>query len=110
MKKFCCTEAELAKPLTMDELFIQEIESQSAVNQLTVQSQELQDKVKSLNDSREFDGPQTASSSGLSYVPSQPMSDPSPHGMLSCESYLQPDTRNLYPTSGNVFENLRAPN
>ena len=46
-----CTEAE------------REEECKSTVNQLVVQIQELQDKVKSLSDSREFYDPETASSS-----------------------------------------------
>ena len=44
--------------------------SQSAVNHCTVQIQEFQDKVNSLNDSREFFDPETASSSGFSHVAS----------------------------------------
>ena len=40
------------------------------------QIQELQDKVNSLSDSREICDPETASSSGLSHVPSQPMRVP----------------------------------
>ena len=109
-KKICCTEPERPKQLRIDELPAQEKESQSTVNLLTVQIQELQDKVKSLSDSREFCDPETASSSGLSHVPSHPMSIPSPRGMLSRDSCLQLDTRNSYGTSGNVFENLLAPN
>ena len=62
----------------MDELSIQEQESESIVNQLMVQLQEIQDKVNALNDSRESHDPETASSSGLPHVPSQPMSNPSP--------------------------------
>ena len=80
------------------------------MNQLTVQILELQDNVNSLNNSREFYDPETASSSGLSFVPRHPVSIPSPRGMLSRDSCLQPDTRNLYGTSGNVFEDLPAPN
>ena len=49
-----------------------EKESQSTVNQLTVQIQELQDKANSLNDGRDFHDPETASSSGLSHVPGHP--------------------------------------
>ena len=40
------------------------------MNQLTFQIQELQDKVNSLTDSSVFHAPETASSSGLSHVPS----------------------------------------
>ena len=69
----CCTEGERAKQLRTDELSIQEKESQSTVNQLTVQVQELLDKVSSLDDARACFDP---SSSGLSHVPSQPVSIP----------------------------------
>ena len=93
----CCTEAERAKQLRTDELFIQEQERKSTVNQIMVQIQELQDKVNSLNDTREFVDP----------VPSQPMSIPSPRGSLSRDSCLQPDTRNSFGTE-NVFEDLPA--
>ena len=48
----------------MDELSIQENESQSTVNQLTAQIQELHDKMNSLSDSGEFYDPDSTSSSG----------------------------------------------
>ena len=91
LKKFCCAEAERAKQLRIDEFCIQEKKSQSTVNHFTVQIQELQDKVNSLSDSREFFDPETVSSSGLSHVASQPTSIPSRRGMLSRDSCLQLD-------------------
>ena len=51
-----------------------------------------------------FYDPETASSSGMSHVPSQPMSISSLRGMVSRDSCLQPDTRNSMGTSGNVLE------
>ena len=75
----------------------------STVNQLTVQIQELQDKVNSLNYSRDLHDPETASSSGLSHVPKYPSIVPSPLGMLSRDSCPQLDTRNLFGTSGKRF-------
>ena len=78
-------------------------ESQSLVNQRTVQTQDLQDKVNSLNDSKEFHDPDTAGSSGLSHVPSELMSIPSPREMVSRDSCLQSDTPNFYGTSENVL-------
>ena len=42
LKKLCCTEGERAKKLRRDELSIQEKESQSTVNQLTVFSERFQ--------------------------------------------------------------------
>ena len=67
-----------------------------------ISSQDLQVKVNSLNDATEFHDPQTASSSGLSHVPSQSMSIPSTRGMISRDSCLQPDTRNSLGTSGVI--------
>ena len=72
------------------------------------QIQELQDKVNSLYDSRGFYDSETASSSGLSHVPSQPVSIPNPRGMIGRDPCLQPDTRNSLGTSGHVFEGLLA--
>ena len=57
-KKMGCAEAETAKRLTIDELSFQEKESRSTANQLPVRIPELQDKVNSLNDAREFCDPE----------------------------------------------------
>ena len=57
------------------------------------QFQELRDKVYSLNDAKEYHDPEHVSSSGFSHVPSQPMSIPSPRGMISRGSCVQPETR-----------------
>ena len=51
---------------------------------------------------------ETASSSGLSHVPSNSMSIPIPGGMICRDSCLQPSTRNSLGTSGHVFEGLHA--
>ena len=88
LKKMCCTEAERGKPLRIHELSTPEEESKSTVNQLMVQIQELQDEVHSLSDAREFYDPETASSSWLSHVPSQPRSIPSPRGLICRGSCL----------------------
>ena len=48
LRKICCTEAERARQLRMDELSTQEEESRSAVNPLVLQIQELQDTGKFL--------------------------------------------------------------
>ena len=81
----------------------QKKEKNFTVKQLMVQIQELQDKVNSSNGANEFYGPETVSSSELSKVPSQPISIPSPRGMLSRDSCLQPDTRNSLSTPRHVF-------
>ena len=108
LRRICCTEAERARQLRIDELCRQERESKSTVDQLVVQIQELQDRVISLNDAREFHEPETVSSSGLLLVPSQPVSIPSQRGLTSRDSCLQLATPNSCRTSGNVFEHPSA--
>ena len=106
LKKMCCTDADRAKQLGIDEIATQEEESKSTVSQLMVQIQEVQGKVNSLNDTTEFYHPETASSSGLFHVPTQRMSIPSHHGLISRDSCMQPDTRNLCCTSKKRFSRL----
>ena len=57
--------------MRIDELSTPEEERKSTVNQLMVQIQELEDKVNSLSDAKEFFDPEIASSSGLLHVPCQ---------------------------------------
>ena len=52
--------------------------------------------------------PETASSSGASHVPSQPLIIPSPRGVCSRDFGLPPDTRNIMGTSENVHESPPA--
>ena len=73
------------------------------------QIQAPQDKVNSLSEEKEFCDPETASSSGVSHVPSQPPSIPSPRGMISRDSGLPHNTRNSMGTSRYVFEDPPAP-
>ena len=75
------------------------------MNQLLSQIGTLPDRVNALNEEKEFSDPETASSSGMSHVPSR---IPSPRGMLSRDFGLPHHTRNSMGTSGNVFESLPA--
>ena len=103
-----CTEAEKSKNSSeLTKLSTQEEESKSTVNQLMVQIQELQDKVNSPNDAKEFHDLETANS--FIHVPSQQMSIPSARGLISRDSSLQASARNSFGISGNVFEDLPAP-
>ena len=88
--------------------FVQKKDDPSTVNQLLSLIQDLQDEVSALNEENFYDT-ETASSSGLSHVPSQPSRIPSLRGMLSRDSGLPHFSRNSMGTSGNVFENLPAP-
>ena len=61
-----------------------------------------------MHDANELYDPETSSSSGLSHVPSQPMSSLSPRGLIRRDSCLQPDTRNSLGITGHVFEGVPA--
>ena len=50
LRRICCAEADRARQLKYDELSMRQKENLSTLNQLMAQIQELQDKVKSLND------------------------------------------------------------
>ena len=80
----------------------------TAVSQLLAQIQDLQNKVNSLSDAREFHNPETASSSGATHAPDQTSTIPSSRGMPGRDSGLPHDTLNVMGTSGNVFESLPA--
>ena len=83
--------------------------NRSTVTQLLSQIQEVQDTVNPVNDEKEFYDPETASCIGMSHVPSQPSIFPSPRGMISRDSCVPHHTLNSMGTSGNVFEDLPAP-
>ena len=78
------------------------------VSQFLTKIQDIQNRVNSSTSARDFYDPETASSSGASHVPWQPLNIPSPRGMLSRDSGLPLDTRNSMGTSRNVFESLLA--
>ena len=84
---------------------MQQERNPSTVCQLLTQNQDLQNtKVNSLIDARDFHDPDTASSSGASHVPSQPLNIPGPKTMRCRDSGLPLDTRNSMGTAANVFE------
>ena len=74
------------------------------MNQLLAQIQDLQDKVSSLSDAREFHDPETASSAGATHVRSQTPKFLSPRTMPRCDSGLPRNTQSCMGTSGHVFE------
>ena len=70
LRRICCEETNRARQLRLDELSVQQERNPSTVSQLLTQIQDLQNKVDSLTDAREFYDPQPASKSGASHVPS----------------------------------------
>ena len=78
------------------------------MSQLLAQMRELQDKVNSLSDAREFHDPETAGSSGASHFISPPLTNPSYRTVPRRDSGLPPEALNMMDISGNVFERLPA--
>ena len=103
LPRSCCEETGRARQLRIDELSLQQERHPSIASQLLTRSQDLQNKVNSLTDARDLYDPQTASSSGASHVPNQPLNVPSPRGTLNRDSGLPLDTRKTMGTSGNFF-------
>ena len=94
-----------AQEMRNDEFSRQELtESQATIQQLTSQTQALQDRVNLVNDSRKFQDVESICSGEWSNVPSQTAIVPSLSGMLSRNQSLRPETWNLLGTSGNVFD------
>ena len=84
-------------------------EDQNTIMELRAESQELQNEVNCMNDSRDFTDAESVRS-GLSDVPSQPASLPpyrDPGGLLS-RNNQPPDIWNSQGISGNVFVNPPA--
>ena len=72
------------------------------------QIQDLQNKVKSLSDAREFYDPESGSSSGATHVPDQTSTILSSRTLPRCDSGLPRNTQNCTGIMGNVFERPSA--
>ena len=66
----------------------------TSVSQLLAQIPDLQNRVNSLSDAREFHDPESASSSGPTHVPDQTSTILSPRTLPRCDSGLPHDARN----------------
>ena len=96
LKRNCCEEADPARQARIDELSMHQERNPTTVSQLLTQILDLQNKVNSLSDAREFYDPESGSSSGATHVPSQPSTIPSPRTMPRCDSGLLHETRKHY--------------
>ena len=76
----------------------------ATVSQLLTQIRELQNKVNSLSDAREFFDPESGSSSGATHLPDQASTILSSRTLPRCDSGLPRDTQNGTGITGNVFE------
>ena len=78
LRVICCEETDRARQARIVELSMHQERNPGSVSQLLTHIQDLQNKATSLSDAREFYDLDTASSSGASHVPSQPLIIPSP--------------------------------
>ena len=71
LRRICYEETDRARQARIDNLSVLQERSPTTVSQLLTDIQDLQNQANSLTDARNFDDPDTASSSGASPVPSQ---------------------------------------
>ena len=104
LRSICCEEADRARQARSDELSMQQERNLTTVGQMMAQIRELQNKVNSLSDAREFYDPESGSSSEATHVPDRTSTILSPRTLPRCDSGLQGDTLNGGSITGNVFE------
>ena len=104
LRSICCEEANRARQARSDELSMQQERNPTTVCQMLPQIRELQNKVKSLSDAREFYDRDSGSSSGATHVPDQPPTISSPRILPRCDSGLPRNTLNGTSIARNVFE------
>ena len=105
LRRICCEETDKARQLKIDEPSMQQRERiLLPCISFWLRFRTLQDKVTSLNDAREFYNPETASSSGVSHVPCQPLSIPNRRGLISRDSCL---AAGFYNTNSSYYQGSR---
>ena len=104
LRRICCEETDRARQARIDELSMYQERNPTTVSQLLTQIRGSHNKVNSLSDAREFDDPESWSSSGATHVPDQTSTILSPRTFPHCDSGLPRDTQNGMGTAGNVFE------
>ena len=94
LKSICCEEADRARQARSDELSMQQERNPASVSQMMAQIWELQNKVISLSDSREFYDLESASSSGATHVLDQTSAILSSRTLPRCDSGLPQNAKN----------------
>ena len=93
LRRICDEEANQVRKLKIEELSLRKERDPNTMDRLLEQAQDIQNQANSMAEAKEFHDPDTASSSGASHVPSQPVITPSSRGMLSRDSGLPPTAR-----------------
>ena len=110
LRRICYEEANKVRRLEIEELSLRQERDPNSVSRLLEQLQELQDQVNSLKEAKEFHDPDTASSSGASHVPTQPLVIPSSREVLGRDSGLPTASRDTMGNSGNYLETKQLEN
>ena len=109
LRRICYEEANQVRSLQVEDLSLRQERDPNTVSRpLKHIHQELQDQVSSWAEAKEFHDLDTASSSGVSHVPSQPVIVPSSRETHGRDSGLPTTTQDTTGNSGNVFVNPAA--
>ena len=108
LRRIDCEETDRARQASIDELSVHQERNPTTVSQFLTQIQDLQNKVNSLTDAREFYNPESGISSGATHVPDQTSTILSPRTLPRCDSGMPRDTQCGTGITGNVFERPRA--
>ena len=103
LRSICCEEADRARRARSGELSMQQGRNPTTVSQMMAHTLELQNKVNSLSDAREFYDPESGSSAGATHVRDQTSTILSSRTLPRYDSGLLQKTRNGTGITGNVF-------
>ena len=103
LRSICCEEANRARQARNDELSMQQERNPATVSQVVAQIRDLQNKVNSLSDAREFYDTESGSSSGATHVHDQTSTPLSSRTLSRCDSGLPRDTQNGKGITGHFF-------
>ena len=107
LRRISCEEIAQTRKARSEELSLQQRRNPTnptTVSQMMAQIQDLQNKVNSLSDAREFFDPESGSSSGATHVPDQDSALLSSRTLPRGDSGLPRNTQNCTGILGRVFE------
>ena len=103
-ERICCEEIEQTRQARSEELSVQQRRNPTTVSQMMARIQDLQNKVNTMTDAREFSDLESRSSSGAIHVLDQTSAILSSRTLPRCDSGLPRNTQNCTCIVGNVFE------
>ena len=102
LRRICCEEAHQARQARKEELSLQQQRFLTTVSEMMTQILDLRN-TNSLSDARECYDSETASSSGASHVPSQPLIIPTPREVPPPRFWIASKYTELYGYYGKRF-------